>query len=261
LIQFLHLWNDCYISQDTQSHSKQENGSMYAWDISCRARYFDVYAPWTWEYLIEVHKHHALWNYVILKQWKRSYVLAHVKYYWVLPYKVKWWEKIWQIDISWITTWPHLHYEERIWNENIRYIEWGKIEYNPKSVNLRAYRWRDYQVYFTNYDLWDVKQNDTTPCIWASWKDLCELHKNWTTTIALTADMRKVLWVKFWDKVILKSQEWNRFEAVVHDEMNKRYREWCIKKKSTDICIKWDIARFNWVADIPQWAYTVIAYK
>jgi hypothetical protein len=230
---------------------------MYAWDISCRARYFNVFAPWTWGYQVTTWHHVWLGNYVVLKQWDKSYVYWHVTY--KNPSKtVRGWDMIWEIDMSWITTWPHLHYEEWIGKENIRYIDWDNREANPKSVNLRAYRWWDFKVFFTAYDLWDVKQNDATPCIWASWRDLCQLHSKWVTTIALTSDMRRSLWVKFWDSVILKSSDWNRYEAVVHDEMNKRFREWCIKRNWTDICIKWDIARFNWVSDIPQWAYTVI---
>ena len=227
---------------------------MYARDISCGGKYFNVYAPWTWEYTIEIYKHKALGNYVTLTQWDYMYVFAHTKS--TVTGKVKGWDKIWTIDLSGITTWPHLHYEEWYKWDNIKYDNNNKYIVNTRSVNIRAYRWWTYEIYMTEYDLWDVNQNDASPWVWASGRDLQDKQKD--NPIAITSDMRKVLWIKFWDKVELIARDGKRYTATVHDEMAKRYRDWCVKRPKTDICIKWDIARYNWVAPFPSGVYTVI---
>lgn len=223
---------------------------MYARDISCKGRYFNVYAPWTGEYNVEVWHHVWLWDYIVLTQWNKMYVFWHTRYLNILPAKIKWWELMWEINMSWITTWPHLHYEEWINWENVKYL--NDVDYiaNPKSINLKAYRGWDYKVFFTRYDLWDVAQNDSTPCIWASGKDLCKLEKSWIKTVAITSDMRKVLNLKRWDKVQLIWDKGCEWIYQVEDEMNKRFRESCIKRPWTNICIKWDLQGVGWACKI-----------
>ena len=112
------------------------------------------------------------------------------------------------------------------------------------------------QRFFTDYDLWDPNQNDSTPCIGASGKDLCEMTKNWINTIALVNIKREELWISFWDKVKLI---WWPCDWVysVEDEMNWRFRQSSpVYRPWTNYEIRWDIARFN--SDIKcQWAYRI----
>jgi len=103
----------------------------------------------------------------------------------------------------------------------------------------------EHKYYFTNYDLWDVWQNDSTPCIWASGKDLCYLHQQGINTMALVNIKRKEMWINFWDKVELK---WWPCEWIyqVEDEMNIRFRQKTpIYKPWTTFEIRWDIARYK----------------
>lgn len=104
---------------------------------------------------------------------------------------------------------------------------------------------KEYEYYFTNYDLWDVWQNDSTPCIWASGKDLCYLHQQGINTMALVNIKRKEMWIEFWDKVELT---WWPCEWIyqVEDEMNIRFRQKTpIYKPWTKFEIRWDIARYG----------------
>ena len=96
--------------------------------------------------------------------------------------------------------------------------------------------------YFTHYDLWDVRQNDSQPCKGASGVDLCYLERNGIHTMALTADIRKKLGVKFGDKVKLTGAPGCAGTYEVHDEMNKRFRTSCIMRPRTSYCIKWDLS-------------------
>ena len=128
-------------------------------------------------------------------------------------------------------------------------------------INSRAWiyehDWKDSYLYFTTYDLWDVAQNDSTPCIWASWKNLCDVSKTWIQTIALTVDQRQLYDINFWDTITLEYKfSWDQYEVQVEDEMNKRFRNTCIRKDG--YCIKWDIARYNWESDFKSWIYRII---
>lgn len=226
---------------------------MLAIDISCGAKYFDVYAPWDWEYILQTWYTNLLGEYVKLTEYwaeqKTHYIFWHTstRHKW---WAVRWWDKIWFITIKWATTWPHLHLEKWIEKDNASLWDWEVLA----NDLLRARRWWD-AVYFTRYDLWDVKQNDATPCIWASWRDLCELERSWVRTIAITSDVRNSLWIRFWDKVKLVWDKWCAWEYEVHDEMNKRYREECITRPWTTYCIKWDIPSKEW------WACKIILNK
>jgi len=99
----------------------------------------------------------------------------------------------------------------------------GKIDYNPIGFDWSKTAVGEY-MYFTRYDLGDVTQNDSSPCIGASWQDLCKLTLSWIKTMALTKDMRIKYGISFWDEVTL---EWDQGCAgvyQVHDEMNCRFR-------------------------------------
>jgi len=113
-----------------------------------------------------------------------------------------------------------------------------------------------HRYYFTNYDLWDVWQNDATPCIGASGKDLCYLHQKGINTMALVNIKRKEMWINFWDKVELT---WWPCEWIyqVEDEMNIRFRQKTpIYKPWTKFEIRWDIARYKHNLEC-GWAYTI----
>ena len=126
-------------------------------------------------------------------------------------------------------------------------ITWfSKIIIVPKAVVKRILKVpkQDYTYYyFTPYNL-TKKQTDSQPCIWASTKNLCTLNSKWIKTIALTVDVRKSMNIKRWDEVQLIWDKWCEWIYQVHDEMNKRYREWCILRDW--VCIKWDIVNWVW---------------
>lgn len=130
---------------------------------------------------------------------------------------------------------------------------WQESEVDNKKEEINITKKQEHkeeetnQYYFTHYNVWDVGQNDSSPCHWALTKaDLCELvSDNFTRPIAITKDIRLKLWLKARDKVELEWDEWCRWTYKVLDDMNKRFRERCIKKNWA--CIKWDIALPMWV--------------
>lgn len=239
------MWSDCYVSQWEDSHSKKERGWVYAKDISCRARYFDVFAPWTWVYSVESSSNELLWDYIMLMQWDTKIVLWHTTWNW--KKEVKGGEVVGSINMKGATTWPHLHLE--IWKNNRNVNDEWKINDNDDIIKAQR-GWE--KLFFTRYDLWDVNQNDAAPCIWASGKDLCKIQSEWWKTIALTSDIRKVMWIKFGDKVQLIGDKWCAGIFSVEDEMNKRFRLNCIKKKGTNYCIKWDMQQQWWACYVKK---------
>lgn len=139
------------------------------------------------------------------------------------------------------TTGAHLHFEV-----------WEKIEGKYIQVELpkRMLIWqkqaanKSVDVYMTHYHLGVVAQNDASPCVGASGKDLCAAKKDGNHIIALTSDKRKELGIKFGDKVNVTGKDFN-FIASVEDEMAIRFRQRCIKKReSGGFCIKADYGCF-----------------
>jgi len=115
---------------------------------------------------------------------------------------------------------------------------------------------KEHKYYFTNYDLWDVWQNDATPCIWASGKDICWMYRQWIKTIALVNLKRWEMWINFGDKVELK---WWLCDWIyqVEDEMNWRFRQKTpVYKPWTTWEIRWDIARY-WNKNNCGWVYNI----
>lgn len=203
-----------------------------AYDIACEKGIpFDVKSPW--DYTIVKKAYWAsLGNYVILKNnWDFRIVLWHLQTSRKVGEKLHKWDIIWQTNLSWQSTWMHVHIElwykyfiltspAIYWEEHVRENQWW----------LLKHRWWDFwqpketPYYFTHYDLWDKKQNDDDPCHWASWKDLCELSSQGISTMALTKDLREKLWVKFGDKVLLTWENGCLGIYQVEDEMNCRFR-------------------------------------
>ena len=131
----------------------------------------------------------------------------------------------------------------------VPFTTWSKVLEVPKEQQKRMLKipkikkeTHEY-YYFTQYNL-VTAQTDSTPCIWASTKNICDLNNKWIRTIALTVDIRKKNWIKRWDKVELLWDKWCSWVYEVHDEMNKRFRTWCIKRSW--VCIKWDIVNWAW---------------
>lgn len=229
------LW-DCRFTNSFHRIGRY-NLEWMAYDIACTPWVaFDVKSPW--EYTIEkIGYWHNMGNYIILKKSSEVWdevtriVLAHI----VSPLEV-WaklgeWSHIWRTDLSGESTWMHVHIE--LWSGYMnvsREFALGEEYTAENGTSLLNHRkWdfgqpKDNVYYFTSYNLWDVNQNDSTPCIWASWKDLCQLEASWVRTMALTSDIRKKLGIEFWDKVKLTWEEGCSWVFEVHDEMNKRFR-------------------------------------
>jgi len=105
-----------------------------------------------------------------------------------------------------------------------------KPDISQKSIN----------VYMSHYNVGDVAQNDATPCIGASGVDLCELRKQGRNFIALTSDQRKILGVKWWDRVRVEGKDFAH-DALVMDEMAPRFRYGCIEKQGACIKADWGV--------------------
>lgn len=139
------------------------------------------------------------------------------------------------------TTGPHLHFE--VWEKQgdayvqVKLPERMLIYQDPVPTPKK-----EVTVYMTHYNLGVVGQNDASPCVGASGKDLCHMKKSGEHIIALTVDKRKELGVTFGSKVTVKLGN-ETFTASVEDEMNKRFRVGCIKKQGA--CIKADYACFK----------------
>jgi hypothetical protein len=98
-------------------------------------------------------------------------------------------------------------------------------------------------------------QTDRSPTIGASWKDL----RHVINPVALTIDVRKSLWLKWWDKIMIQDTNWKNHIVQIEDEMNSRFRNtWpsnCVKPTNWNKhCIKMDIVE----QFIPSWEYKLI---
>jgi hypothetical protein len=247
------LWlPDCRMTQGEREHQKKGNGSILAVDIACQVgKTFVVYAPRTHEEyeVAYVGTDKVLGDYVALKTGDVRYVFWHTKATVKKWDIIKAWKIVWETNHSWISTGIHLHVEKWQGIHNISMVDGRVNELSGKVCNQRQWWFcatLDQQdikskFYFTHYDLGDVKQNDSAPCHGASGVDLCFLARNGVQTMALTADIRKQLWVNFRDKVILEWDEGCRGIYEVHDEMDERFRSWCAKRPGTNYCIKWDV--------------------
>lgn len=93
------------------------------------------------------------------------------------------------------------------------------------------WNWKPDRLAITHYDLGDVAQNDDSPCIGASGKDMCALAKGGEKMIALVEAVRVPLDVKYGDKVVLSGGNCPGVYTV-EDNMGPRFRYSCIKSKS-----------------------------
>lgn len=253
----------------TNSHHelKRYNLNWIGYDIACTPWVsFDIKSPW--EYTIEkIGYWHNMGNYIILKKSSEvgdeqtRIVLAHTITSRKVWEKLAQWDTIGQTNISWESTWMHVHIE--LWsgymNVDRNFALWKEYKAQNGTALLNHRNWdfwqpKDNVYYFTSYNLWDVNQNDSSPCIGASGKDLCSLEASGVRTMALTADIRKKIWVNYGDKVRLTWESGCSWVYEVHDEMNKRFREtpW-VRRPWTPYYIKWDLpSKEGWVCHIEK---------
>lgn len=208
------------------------NLSWLAYDIACEKWIaFDVKSPW--DYTIEKIWYGAnLGDYIILKNsWDFRIVLAHTATSRNVGEKLHKGDIIWQTNLSWSSTWMHVHIE--LWYKYFTLTSpaiYGWEHDRENQWALLKHRWWDFgqpketPYYFTSYNLWDTNQTDKTPCIGASGVDLCYLEAQGIRTMALTSDIRAKIKVKLGDKVKLEWDTWCEWEFVVQDEMNCRFR-------------------------------------
>jgi hypothetical protein len=167
------------------------------------------------------------------------------------------------MTLDWATTGWHVHVEYRrlsktwVWKSE-RYFTGAReaqLDNKRKGITYTGWKWGDV-IYATNYDLGDVNQNDASPFIGASGKDLRHVPK----AVALTKDVRASLGLKWGDRIVIESLRTGlEHEVQIEDEMNQRFRNsWpstCVKPNSgSTACIKMDIPRH-----LPEWEYRLIA--
>ena len=270
-----------YVSQPEDDHYHPGAWAVLATDIATGFK-AEIYAPdflnqvkmYTVEVMRDtrigsddVEREGPLGNYLKLnwKDWEQEYywILAHVKTRLETGDIVYTGQRIWQMDLSWATTGYHLH-QELWWMVG---DEWKNLSYTGRSKALLNARTWVYDndgigipIYFTYYDLWFEDQNDSTPCIWASWVDLCELAKTGVQSVAITVDIRNLYWIKLKDTVTLKHIDTGtEYQVEVHDEKASRFRTNCYRD-SGQYCNKWDIAHYNWVSNnwMSSWDYLIL---
>ncbi len=228
-----------------------------AYDIACeKGKSFEVRSPWDYRLSYKWYWNN-LWNYIILEKVANPeirIILAHLvnndEQNTIYSYN----DIVWHTNISGASTWIHVHIELWEWYYNVSRDYAIDLPYNKINwtalLNHREWDFGQQKknvYYFTSYDLWDPSQNDSTPCIWASGKDLCQLERSWVRTMALTSDIRNSLGIKFWDKVRLLWDEDCEWIYEVHDEMNKRFRDspWVLRPW-TPYYIKGDLPSKKW---------------
>lgn len=249
----------CYVSQTEKEHFK--SNWRLATDVACWFKSM-LFAPdynnQVKEYIYDIKTFPDTWNTLILhfedKWTKFFWLIWHIKSS-KFDWPIKTWQVIWEMDLSWVSTGYHSHIELWQWTDLDNAV---KVSYSSSTKALMNFRqWKlDITVkiwdpiYFTSYNIWDINQNDSSPNIWASGVDLRTV-KN---PIALTADIRKLYWIKFWDKI---KMHWPcSWIYEVHDEKNQRYRYSCIKEQW--VCNKWDIAIPLNSKDMKcSWIYTI----
>jgi hypothetical protein len=239
--------SNCRITQNEKSHILKWNGRfwghVYATDIACeKGKSFSVKAPNFYDTykVAEVWELPTLGNYIVLSYWKEKFVFGHTKSQLKAWEIVESWKEIGKTNISGMSKGMHLHFERWRWEENISFFGTEvNSHFSDKLLTQRNWK-KELIIYMTTYNWWVKAQNDSTPCIGASGRNGCKLLEQWIRPVAITSDIRKKYWLKFWQKVKLENiKTWKILTAQIEDEMNIRYRRRCIKKNW--YCIKGDI--------------------
>lgn len=279
------LADDCYVTQNETTHVRAENGGMFATDLACKFGAAwgkwgkaEVFAPdlrgkdimYTVEY---VGFDNLLGSFVQIRTlvwagypWDESFILWHTETKFKVWDIISTGQRLGQMTLNWATTGWHVHFEYRrlspwgTWASQ-RYFTWLKekaLDNKRKNVTYSGWKWGD-EIYATSYTLGDVKQNDASPWVWASGKNLQGIPN----VVALTKDVRRSLNIKFWDIIVIC--QWDKcYDVQVEDEMNARYREtWpkdCIKPNNgVNACIKMDMARPT--NQLPSWVWKLMCKK
>jgi len=142
LIYWLHVNDKPYITQGMIEHYK--NNKRLATDIWAHNLSRYVYAP-DWknkeiEYTVKRVESFDYWKWVEL-----SFKVNWANYKWIYWHttldkkikdwtKVKTWDVIWFLNLTWITTWYHLHVE--LWQDDNQVL----YSINPKVLKVRKLR-------------------------------------------------------------------------------------------------------------------------
>ena len=267
ILQWFYL-DDCRV---TNKNHEVAGLQLYWVDIACtRWVHFDVRAPMYYDEYEVVSKWYDnnLGNYIVISANEVNYLFWHTYTQLNVGDKAGKWAIIGNTDMSWASTAPHVHIE--VWeNWNNTDLD-GNVNPDSQAVldKRKAYQDHSQIYYFTHYDVGDIWQNDASPCIGASGRDLCEMLRNGENFVAVTKDIRLKMWLKFWDKVKLVWDVWCAWYYTVEDEMNCRFRwenahdngtcynrDWSlasgnIKRPWTDYYIKWDLPTAWWACRI-----------
>lgn len=130
----------CVITQWEDWHKHKKRWQMIAIDVWCPSWKALVYAPsyksWKQEFKITRWKDKYLWNYAELswtQDWSDfKYLLAHLKTEYEDWSTIRTWEVLWEMDLSWVTTWYHTHIE--LWKD------WINVSQFDNSERLKAQR-------------------------------------------------------------------------------------------------------------------------
>ena len=139
---------DCRATNDFHRLGKY-NLEWTAYDIACEPwETFFVKSPW--DYTIEkIWYWNNLWDYIILVKWDIRIVLWHIvtsRHIWE---ELVQWDIIWTSNISWASTWIHIHIELWDWYDNVsrEFALWEKY----RTINWTA---------LLNHRQWDFGQKE-----------------------------------------------------------------------------------------------------
>lgn len=145
LFYWLHIKEKPVVTQDPNTHFK--NNWRLAVDVWVYGKSVAVYVPdYKWKeitYTIKRIKSFDYWNWVQL-----DFTVDWVSYYWIYWHttmlgnikdwtSVKTWDVIWFLDLSWITTWYHLHCEFWQWTNQVIYSEKGEQLIKSRERNTK----------------------------------------------------------------------------------------------------------------------------
>lgn len=145
LFYWLHTKDKPVVTQDPNTHFK--NNWRLAVDVWVYWKSVAVYVPdYKWKeltYTIKRVKSYDYGNWVQL-----DFTVDWVSYYWIYWHTtmiwdikdwtiVKTWDVIWFLDLSWITTWYHLHCEFWQWTNQVIYSEKGEQLIKSRQRNTK----------------------------------------------------------------------------------------------------------------------------
>lgn len=224
LRSIFNLWN-CRFTNDKHKMPKYKL-EWLAYDIACDAgKAFNVSTPnfnkesWT---VATVSYGKSIGNYVIIKQWDIRIVYGHTS-----TQKKEWdiltsWEVFWITDMSWESTWMHLHLE--LW-------KWYKIV-------SREFLWSD------TYDSWD----QTRLLAHRNWNFEEKIYRNWKYLESINYAWNK--W-KDIDFIATIEQESRWDQDAISDIDNPKpwaYSYWYCQYNST-----WHLDKINYYKSLPSW--------